>query len=66
MGTVWGVVLGSFLWVFVRNLMGSGLEMLTGVLFGVILLLVVLFLPRGLSEIGFRIAGRFKEKNESS
>ncbi|MCE5192656.1 MAG: branched-chain amino acid ABC transporter permease [Candidatus Cryosericum sp.] len=66
MGTVWGVVLGSFLWVFVRNLMGSGLEMLTGVLFGVILLLVVLFLPRGLSEIGFRIAGRFKGKNESS
>lgn len=61
-GTLWGVVLGSFLWVLVRNLMGTGLEVLTGVLFGVILILVVLFLPRGLSEIFFRISNRFKSK----
>ena len=61
---MWGVVLGSLLWVFVRNLMGSGLEMLTGVLFGVILLLVVLFLPRGLSEIGYRISGRLRSNRQ--
>jgi len=63
-GTLWGPVLGSALWVIVPRLFGTKLEAMAGVLFGVILILVVLFLPRGLSELIMRINKLFSRKEE--
>jgi len=66
-GTLWGPVLGSALWVIVPRLFGTKLEAMAGVLFGVILILVVLFLPRGLSELIMRINNLFrKDEGERS
>jgi len=59
---LWGPVLGSALWVIVPRLFGTKLEAMAGVLFGVILILVVLFLPRGLSELIMRINKLFKKE----
>jgi len=44
------------------RLFGTKLEAMAGVLFGVILILVVLFLPRGLSELIMRINKLFKKE----
>ena len=55
LGTLWGPLLGSVLWIVLPRLFGSKLEAMSSVLFGVVLILVVLFLPRGLSETIFRI-----------
>jgi len=63
-GTLWGPVLGSALWIIVPRLFGTRLEAMAGVLFGVILILVVLFLPRGLSELIMRINKLFSRKEE--
>jgi len=64
---LWGPVLGSALWVIVPRLFGTKLEAMAGVLFGVILILVVLFLPRGLSELIMRINNLFrKDEGERS
>ncbi len=51
LGTLWGPIMGSVLWVVVPRLFGARLEAMAGVLFGVVLILVVLFLPRGLYEL---------------
>ncbi len=54
-GTLWGSLLGSILWVLVRNFLSMAhLEVLAGVIFGVLLIVVVLSLPMGLSEIIIR------------
>ncbi|MFL6662624.1 MAG: branched-chain amino acid ABC transporter permease [Rhizobacter sp.] len=60
MGTLWGPVLGAVvlhaLAEFTRNLFGEapGLNM---VVYGVVLILIVLFLPRGLSGVGRHVRG---------
>jgi len=51
LGTIFGPILGSFLWIILPRFFGTSLESMATVLFGVILILVVLFLPRGLYEI---------------
>jgi len=51
LGTIFGPILGSFLWIILPRFFGARLESMATVLFGVILILVVLFLPRGLYEI---------------
>ncbi|MGC9125839.1 MAG: branched-chain amino acid ABC transporter permease, partial [Caldisericaceae bacterium] len=51
-GTLWGALLGSILWVLIRNFLSMAhLEVLAGVIFGILLIVVVLALPTGLSEI---------------
>lgn len=51
LGTILGPIYGSLLWVIVPRLFGSRLEAMASVLFGVILIAVILFLPKGLYEI---------------
>jgi branched-chain amino acid transport system permease protein len=63
LGTLWGGLLGSILWVLVRNFLSlAHFEMFAGVIFGIILIIVVIFLPRGLSEIIIRINQRMNRK----
>lgn len=64
LGTLWGPLLGSVLWIVLPRLFGSKLEAMSSVLFGVVLILVVLFLPRGLSEVIFRIDRLFNKPKE--
>jgi branched-chain amino acid transport system permease protein len=59
LGTLWGSLLGAILWVLVRNFLSlAHFEVFAGVIFGVMLIIVVVFLPRGLSEIIIRINQR--------
>jgi branched-chain amino acid transport system permease protein len=53
--TLWGPILGAFMWIILPLIIGSRLEMLSNVLFGIAVILVVLFLPRGLSEIIYKL-----------
>jgi branched-chain amino acid transport system permease protein len=53
--TLWGPILGTFMWIILPLIIGSRLEMLSNVLFGIAVILVVLFLPRGLSEIIYKL-----------
>jgi len=55
-GTLWGGLLGSILWVLVRNFLSMAhLEVLAEIIFGIVLIVVVISLPRGLSEIIMRV-----------
>jgi branched-chain amino acid transport system permease protein len=66
-GTLWGSLLGSILWVLVRQLLSMAhLEALAGILFGILLIVVILSLPRGLSEIIIRINQRLNRKKALS
>lgn len=60
LGTLWGPILASLFWIFLPFIIGSRLELLAGVIFGIVVIIVVLFLPRGLSEIIFRIEKNLK------
>jgi len=60
--TLWGPILGSLLWIILPLIIGSRLEMLSTVIFGIVVILVVLFLPRGLSEIIYKIRESIKFK----
>lgn len=60
LGTLWGPILASLFWIFLPFIIGSKLELLAGVIFGIVVIIVVLFLPRGLSEIIFRIEKNLK------
>jgi branched-chain amino acid transport system permease protein len=56
LGTLWGSLFGAILWVLVRNFLSTAhLEVYAGIFFGIILILIILFMPRGLSEIIFRV-----------
>ncbi len=61
LATLWGPIMGSLLWILVPRLFGAKLEAMAGVLFGAILILVVLFLPRGLYEIVLKIEKLFSK-----
>jgi branched-chain amino acid transport system permease protein len=63
LGTLWGPILASLFWIFLPLIIGSKLELLSSVIFGIVVILVVLFLPRGLSEIIFRIERNLKKVN---
>jgi branched-chain amino acid transport system permease protein len=51
LGTLFGPILGSFLWIILPRFFGTHLESMATVVFGIILIIIVLFLPRGLYEI---------------
>lgn len=55
LATLWGPILASILWIFLPLIIGSRLELLSTVIFGIVVIIVVLFLPRGLSEIIVRV-----------
>jgi branched-chain amino acid transport system permease protein len=56
LGTLWGSLLGAILWVLVRNFLSlAHLEVYAGIFFGIILIVIILFMPRGLSEIILRV-----------
>lgn len=59
LATLWGPIMGSILWIVVPRLFGAKLEAMAGVLFGIILILVVLFLPRGLYELVLKLNNLF-------
>ncbi len=61
LGTLWGPILASLFWIFLPFIIGHRLELLAGVIFGIVVIFVVLFLPRGLSEIIFRIERNLKK-----
>ncbi len=60
--TLWGPILGAFMWIILPLIIGSRLEMLSTVIFGIVVIFVVLFLPRGLSEIIFKLRESLKFK----
>ena len=66
-GTLWGPVLGALvlhaLAEFTRNLFGSlpGLNM---VIYGTVLVLIVMFLPRGLSGVGQHVRDAWKGRRD--
>ncbi len=60
--TLWGPILGALMWILLPLIIGSRLEMLSNVLFGIAVILVVLFLPRGLSEIIYKLRSSLKFK----
>lgn len=62
LGTIWGPLLGASFWVLLPRLIGARLEYLATVIFGLVVILSVMFLPHGLSEIIYRIEKKFRLK----
>ncbi len=62
-GSMWGGMLVSFPFVFIINYLRSNLENLPGlhlVIFGVVMVLVMIFYPGGASALIDRVAGLIK------
>jgi branched-chain amino acid transport system permease protein len=65
-GTVWGPVLGAFLMTFINEYSRSLFVHINGmnfVVYGVLVILIVLFLPKGLLSIRFN---KFYKKERKS
>jgi branched-chain amino acid transport system permease protein len=64
-GTIFGPILGSALFVVGRDALPSGINEFRVVLFGALFILVVLLLPGGLTEAARRLWGRASRKSPS-
>ena len=51
-GTILGPVIGSFILTFVYQLLASSISTAAALLFGVVIVLAVIFMPRGLWDLG--------------
>ncbi len=60
LGTIWGPLLGASFWVLLPRIIGPRLEYLSTVVFGIAVILSVMFLPYGLSEIIYRLEKKMK------